>query len=243
MTSKWLAAAAAPIFAGPAQSAVIVGLFNTGVNAAGLALGNNNGDSDPHYIIYDTSSPGFPEGSQAMTFYRGEYVANDADSKWISLTANGTPTNNQTLYRTTFDLTGFDPATAQLTGLWGVDNYGYIYLNGVITANDIDPSDPNGFQSLHAFSIINDAANGLFFLPGVNTIDFRVDDVGESTALRVDNFAGTAELAAPGGVPEPATWLTMVAGFGLVGAGLRRGSRSVQPGSPDRPLERGATLA
>lgn len=224
MTSRWFAAAAALILAAPAQGAVITGLFNTGVDASGNALANNNGDSDPHYIIQDTSSPGFPVGSQAVTFYRGEYVANDADSKWISLTANGTPTNNQTLYRTTFDLTGLNPLTAQLSGLWGADNEGFIYLNGALTANMIPPPGESGFGILRSFSVSNDPGNGVVFLPGINTIDFRVNDFGESTALRVDSFTGRAELAATDAVPEPATWLTMIAGFGVVGIALRSGS-------------------
>ena len=34
------------------------------------------------------------------------------------------------VYRTTFDLTGFDPNSAVLTGQWAVDDTGVLKLNG-----------------------------------------------------------------------------------------------------------------
>ena len=47
--------------------------------------------------------------------------------------------------------------------------------------------------------------------------DFAVDDVA---------FTGPA---APGAVPEPATWAMMILGFGLVGSGLRRRRERMLP--------------
>jgi len=52
----------------------------------------------------------------------------------------------------------------------------------------------------------------------VNT-DFIVNNGGGPTALRVE-MSGNADLA--GGVPEPAAWSLMIAGFGMAGAVLRR---------------------
>ena len=34
------------------------------------------------------------------------------------------------VYRTTFDLTGFDPATVSVSGMWAADDAGGIRLNG-----------------------------------------------------------------------------------------------------------------
>ena len=42
--------------------------------------------------------------------------------------------NNSYTYRTTFNLSGFDPTTASLTGQWAADNEGpNVLLNGIST--------------------------------------------------------------------------------------------------------------
>jgi hypothetical protein len=60
-----------------------------------------------------------------------------------------------------------------------------------------------------------------FTLAAKTTLDFVTEDY-----FPYDNAGGVAlkiEPAAPtGGVPEPAAWALMIAGFGLAGAGLRR---------------------
>ena len=48
------------------------------------------------------------------------------------------------------------------------------------------------------------------------------DASGADDGLAIDDFAITATVAAPAVVPEPASWALMIAGFGLVGATLRR---------------------
>lgn len=211
MQSKWLAAAlAASIFSAPAQGAAILGLFNTGTDANNMALVGGNGLVDPHYtIISTTSSPPYVVPQQARTYTNGAYLADDANSRWISLTGDGTPVNNTTVYRLSFDLTGYDSSTAQVTGNFGTDNRGIVLLNGVDTGNF-----SNSFTVLQAF-VINSG-----FVPGVNHLDFRVVDVGVVTAMRVDNIAGTANVSAV--VPEPESWALMIAGFGLIGFALRR---------------------
>ena len=49
-----------------------------------------------------------------------------------------------------------------------------------------------------------------------------------SVRLTEDNLPSHTHLVAVevAGVPEPATWATMIAGFGLIGGGLRRHRRS-----------------
>lgn len=56
-----------------------------------------------------------------------------------------------------------------------------------------------GFNDIYGISIDNDDTNGI----GFDNLKFDVRSVG-------------------GAVPEPATWLMMIAGFGLVGAAMRR---------------------
>jgi hypothetical protein len=216
MTNRLLiATAVAALAAGQAHAATITGLFNTGTDANNVALVGGNGVADLHYTILSSTSAGFAGGA-AVTFADSAYVANDADSRWISISANGNPGLNTTVYRTTFNLSGFDATSAQITGLWASDNNAEILLNGAATGFTL-PANGVSFSFLHAFTI----SSG--FVAGLNTLDFRVTDVGPPTALRVDSIAGTADLAPPatGGVPEPSTWAVMILGFGAAGAALR----------------------
>lgn len=198
---------AAVLATAPAHGAAIQGLFNTGTDNNNVALVGGNGTVDPHYSILSSTSPGFA-GQQAVTF-QCCYVADDADSRWISLSGNGNPGSNETFYRLSFTLTGLNPATASISGRGGSDNAGRIFLNGVDTGINID-----GFQSLVPFTI----SSG--FVAGVNNLDFRVQDFGAPTAFRIDDLRGTAD--AVNAVPEPANWTLLIAGFGLLGAAGRR---------------------
>lgn len=206
------AVAATLLPANEARAAAILGLFNTGTDASNVALVGGNGLIDPHYTILSSTSPGF-DGQQARTYFNGAYAPEDANSRWISLTGSGTPANNTTIYRLTFDLAGLNAATTQITGRYGADNGASIFLNGVATGHTV-----GSFGALTAFSI------NTGFVAGVNTLDFRVVDVGVVTALRVDDLAGTADVLPPptGVIPEPSSWALMILGFGAAGALLRR---------------------
>lgn len=207
------AAAAVSLLAGPVHAATIVGLFNTGTDANNVALVGGNGLTDTHWSIVSSTSPGFA-GQQAKTYFNGAYAANDANSRWVSLTGNGTPVNNTTLYRLTFDLTGLDATTAAITGRWGVDNSGSIFLNGASTGIS-----HSGFSSLVNFSI----SSG--FVAGLNTLDVQVVDFGVVTAFRVDDLAGTADVAST--APEPVNWAMLLVGFAGLGGALRRRPRTI----------------
>lgn len=191
----------------PASAATITGLFNTGTDANNAALVGGNGTVDPHYSILSSTSPGFA-GQQAVTF-QCCYVADDADSRWISLSGNGSPGSNETFYRLSFSLAGLNPTTASISGRGGSDNAGRIFLNGVDTGIDI-----NGFSALVPFSINSG------FVSGTNFLDFRIQDFGAPTAFRIDDLRGTADAA--NAVPEPASWALMIGGFAVAGAAARR---------------------
>jgi hypothetical protein len=187
------------------QAAPIAGLFNTGTDASNVALVGGNGLADQHYTIASSTSGPSWTGATPVTYKHGLYLAEDADSRWISMTATGNPGNNTTVYRLTFDLTGFDFTTASITGSFGADNSGAVLLNGAATGFT-----SNGFGSLSDFTLTSG------FVAGINTLDFSVTDFGPPGALRVDNLTGTV-----GEVPEPA----MLGLFGLGAIGLAAARR------------------
>jgi hypothetical protein len=212
-----VAAASMIAFAGVGHTATITGLYNTGVDDSHVALVGGNGLTELHYTIFSSTSPGF-DGAAPQTYYNGAYAPNDADSRWISLTGSGTPVNNTTIYRLTFDLSGLDHTGAAISGFWGVDNQGEILLNGASTGNALVGVVIGNFSSLHAFSITSG------FVAGLNTLDFVVVDNGGVTALRVDGLSGEADVA--GAIPEPSTWAMLLLGFFGLGTLLRSGRRT-----------------
>lgn len=209
-----LAAAIAVLLLGATSGAwavPIAGLFNTGTDAAGNALIGGHGVVDPHYTVV-TSIEGFPTSVSAVTFRANAYAPDDANSRWISHSSNGFPGFGSIVIRLTFDLTGLDPRTAVISGDWGADNIGEIFLNGVTTYVT-----SAGFGSLTSFSI----SDG--FLGGLNMLDFRVSDFGPPLALRVDNLVGTADaFGGSGPAPVPAPGSLVLFGLGAAATCLRR---------------------
>jgi hypothetical protein len=178
-----------------AKAASITTLYNTGVNNAGAVLPDGT-IGDPHYSLI--AVPAGTVHSRVRTATGGypipPYFGDDNASAWIG------PNNDAQLdgavgnytYRTTFDLTGFDPSTASITGGWSSDNNGVmILLNGVNTGNL--ETRFNQFEIGFApFTV----ASG--FVSGVNTLDFVVYNGGGPTSLRVE-MTGTANQTVPDG--------------------------------------------
>jgi hypothetical protein len=213
--TTWLSAVAGLcLFAAQANAAPITSLFNTGVDASGTPLPDGT-IGDPHYVL--AVVPGGTTDIRVRTSAGGfpipPYIPDDSLSAWIG------PNNDPSVdgpgglydYKTTFDLTGFDPATASISGGWSSDNDGVaILLNGVNTGNP-----PTSFiQFAIGFAPFSISTG---FVPGINTLDFLVDNGGGPTALRVE-MSGSASP-----VPEPGTLTLAAVGFmGLMGYGLRR---------------------
>jgi hypothetical protein len=127
----------------------------------------------------------------------------------------------------------FNPASiSNSKGDWA-NEFDFIFLKGVTGVIDQTPaSGPSGFETTTRFS-----TGGILWTPvflGTNEVDFIAPagvkiNPGDSFFVNVA-FTGpitTSRFSFAGlwtdenGVPEPATWSLMIAGFGLAGASLR----------------------
>ncbi len=165
-------------------------IFNTGVDDSRVSL--PGGSVDPHYTLVQSAELTLmgPNAIVTTDIAAGFWFAQSETSKWIAPSANqsypgASPCNaaGTYVYRTSFDLTGFDPATATVRGAWGADNSGTdIRLNGAskgITAPSYNPLSP--------FMITSG------FVSGTNTLEFEMLDQGCPNGLRVE-LSGTAVI-------------------------------------------------
>src|SRR5437016_2706906 len=89
-------------------------LFNSGVNGAGALLVGGNGTTDTHWTVQ--SGPGLGSPVSATTYFNGAYFADGPSSRWISVNSSGfTGASGNYVFRTTFDLTGFNLALTSLS--------------------------------------------------------------------------------------------------------------------------------
>jgi len=176
-------------------------LFSSGLDAGGGAL--PLGDPDPHYVVIENSF--LP--AVVMNPIPGVYFPNDANSQWIWQNADGLPINVVRTFSTTFDLGGLDPSTAQIDMLVGTDNQLLdIKINGISTGQQLLGVVLGNFNVLHPFSIDSG------FQPGINTLEFIVEDNGVISGFRVEitSFTDGGEEPEPtstrgGGDHEPPT--------------------------------------
>ena len=217
-------------------SGAIIPVYGTGLDNSRNFL--PAGTTDPHYTLtLNALNPGgtstvVPMGATVAEagsnnvppgwpFVPGVY-ATDNMAQWIGPTADivGIPGNGMNsfyTYVTTFDLTGFDTSTVQLTGNWTADNFlTLVTLNGnpIYTNSSASCGDAFSFQNLMPFSI----SSG--FQDGVNTLAFNVTNAAcanlppltNPTGLLVD-ISGTGILSSGNitGVPEPVTMLPVAA--------------------------------
>jgi hypothetical protein len=171
---------------GETRGASIPGLFNTGVNGSGIVL--PDGSNDPHYSLTGplagaVVTPRFVQPNDP-------WLVPPPGSAWICPFSGNPPWSPEGdyTYTLTFDLTGFDPATATIAGQLASDNGTRIYLNGTDTGFFNSGTE---FRALTSFTITNG------FLATTNTLEFHVVNgfLGREnpSGLLVADFSGTVQ--------------------------------------------------
>jgi cyanophycinase-like exopeptidase len=205
-----------------ASGSVPFTIYNTGVDNTGTVLAD--GSVDPHYQITAAPSPYSPGNAyvvdqSSFPFTNSPPYQWQADgdnlSKWIGPVANeaNDPSGTYT-YQTTFDLTGYNPASAVITGQYSTDNWlSEIILNGQV----VDSFPNNGASEYSSWQTLPQISSD--FVAGVNTLDFvAINDTQTSdnpTGLRVE-LNGTA-------VKEPTVQFAMP----TYGVGEQNGSATI----------------
>jgi len=174
-------------------------LHSSGIDAGGNPLAG--GAIDPSWSLVanpDGGSTNVYVANEGWPIQADTWIPNSASSKWVGSRASvgdaGIPGGDYR-YRTTFDLTGRDTNTVIIIGRWLSDNWGTpVLLNG--TEVSVPPS--FNFNAWTSFTL--DSANATF-LPGINTLDFVVNNAAAgASGLRVE-FTQVSARTLPGVVP------------------------------------------
>jgi PEP-CTERM motif len=215
------------ILGGGATARADLVIYSTGVDNNGNVLAA--GALDTHYTVSEGPYTGSTSLSTLPNTGISAYVVNNAavaayswapntaTSAWISpdSTGNGIPGVADFIYTTTFNLTGFDPSTASLQGLFSGDDGVTVYLNGTLVADYHYTGSNAPWRDLPSFSITTG------FIAGINTLQFVVPNSSGPGGLQFQVTGGA--LANLSTTPEPST-LTL-AGIAFVSFGLMGASR------------------
>jgi MSHA biogenesis protein MshQ len=101
-----------------------------------------------------------------------------SDWVWDSLGSDGV--DNPLEFTFSFSLDGFDISTAELSGLWAIDNVGSVSLNGTIIS-DLPNNISGNYNSSHNLSVGSPSGN---FVDGVNILTFNVGNRGGPGGFR-----------------------------------------------------------
>jgi len=170
---------------------------------AGLILegGTGSGGAGNIFLSGDGSVKDVSHGA----YFNG---ATTPASNWVWDLAGSDTAENPLEFTFSFSLAGFDISTAELTGLWGIDNVGSVFLNGNIISNL--PSVVGGnFSALHEIYV---GPGSEYFVSGLNVLSFEVENRGGPGAFRA-SVGVTA-------VPEPTT--LAIFALGIMGLAARR---------------------
>jgi hypothetical protein len=203
------------------QAAAISELKNTGADST-------SGTQDLNYFL--SASPGTAvisggHGWDAASIHP-LWALNTAASQWLTPEQNGEASLDPTTagvytWKLSFDLTGFDQATASFSARYRTDNAGSVALNGTSLGADI--LHPGNYSDADLWKTFSAAAGSGLFQTGINVLSFTVRNepqtFGNPSGLRVE-FDSSNVVST---VPEPEALGLALAGWGVVAAfSLRR---------------------
>ncbi len=197
-------------------------IFNTGVDSNGNVQQHGSTDSNYELIsgpivtispVVFKSSGGYPVGP---------WLEDNSSSAWITPSTQANVAPGDYIYKTTFDLTGFDPNTAQLGGVWTSDNAGIgVLLNGNPDADSFLFPNRGDFTALDTSFEFNSG-----FIDGLNSLYFKLNnaplpftETDNPTGLRVEFTLHSAdEIIGQAPVPLPAAfWMLSTGLFTILG--------------------------
>ena len=211
-----LALVAALALGGTAQAAFTVfttqAAFNTATSAQGV---------DTYTGFSITGTTGSPITRTAGVYGYTGTAANDFFG--AGTTANPWLSTNTATDSILFN--GFTNTPNAIGGNFFGSDVAGAFAAGNITLTAVDSLGATSTQTITGATV----TSFLGFVSTGNIVSLTVTSVQPTTGFlwpTVDNLT-LAKRAAAGGVPEPMTWAMMIAGFGMVGASMRRRSGSV----------------
>ena len=179
-------------------------------------------------LVWDVAAEhgGYNEGLARFGHILGNVAFNDAWA-WrhegpVTMLANNASGSNGGIYtyfifRQTFDLTGYDPATADLKFRWASDDVpGAVGWTPAYKLNGAALQ--AGSSGAYALGSVVEVDSG--FVAGHNSIDFYVEGNGTTDGFALETVSFTANA-----VPEPETYALMLAGLAGIGWAARRKAR------------------
>ncbi|NNF25490.1 MAG: VPLPA-CTERM sorting domain-containing protein [Rhodobacteraceae bacterium] len=154
-------------------------------------------------------------GTMAEDVGHWSYFAGDTDpeSGWVWNGPLRGPSGTSLTFEFAFSLDGIDLDSVVLAGLWGINDIGIAYLNGVEISSLATVAYEN-YRSLTGFEV----TNAVLFAQGENILSFEVADVRSGGAFRASVLVTGDDITdqiPP--VPLPAGLPLLAAGLGAIG--------------------------
>jgi len=202
--------------------------ISTGTNGSGVVLAD--GSVDPNWIIsvaagsFTTNVVIYPAdqccGMETVNATRAKWINNvtNPNATFPSGTPDGWNNDPYTLFRRTFDLTGYDLGTVGISGTWRVaDGIVGAFLNGHFLFSSPDLNVTN-WSADNPFLV---ALASPFLVNGVNTLEFQTETLNTIYDGLYLDATVTGRVTS---TPEPASLALMGSGLLVIAgvAGRRR---------------------